>query len=351
MDTLMILVAENRRYLSGFTGEDNGYDESAGALFISEKKLLLATDSRFTFQAQEETRDFEIYCYKKGLSAELPEILALMETKSLAFEPERLSCKDHEKMRSFLAEKLPEVVLQPFSGLVEEIRAVKDKKEIETIAKALAIAESGLKNLLPSLFPSMQEKEAAWLLEQNLRNLGAEGLSFPTIVACGTNAAKPHAIPSDKVFMDKTPVLFDWGCRVQGYCSDITRSFFLKQADDTFMKIFDIVKKAQEEATRAIRSGVTGKEVDGIARKIISDAGFGDFFGHGLGHGVGLAIHEAPRLSPLQETRLETGMVVTVEPGIYLPHWGGVRLENMVVVREDGAETLNKSSVEDFLPV
>lgn len=346
---MMILVAENRRYLSGFTGEDNGYDESAGALFISKEKLLLATDSRFTVQAEEEAQDFEIYCYKKGLGTELSDILSLMEIQSLGFEPERLSFKDHEKMKALLAEKLPEVELRPLSGLVEEIRAVKDEKEIETIRKSLHIAERALKDLLPVLGVGMEEKEAAWLLEQNLRNLGAEGLSFPTIVACGKNSAKPHAIPSKKASTEKTPILFDWGCKVNAYCSDITRTFFLREPDEIFMKIFGIVKKAQEEATQAIREGISGKKIDAIARSIIADAGFGEYFGHSLGHGVGLAIHEAPRLSPLQDAPLKTGMVVTVEPGIYLPEWGGIRLENMVVVREDGPEILNQTSVEEFL--
>ncbi|TYT74246.1 aminopeptidase P family protein [Desulfobotulus mexicanus] len=350
IDAMMVLVEENRRYLSGFTGEDNGYDESAGALFITKNKLLLATDSRFVFQGESEAHGYEIYCYKKGLAAELPDILSQIGSESLGFEPAKLSVKDHGRMLESLEKAGSSARLLPVTDLVESLRIIKDEDEINTIRKALAITEQALKNLIPSLVPGMSEKEAAWLLEKKLRETGAEGLSFPSIVACGVNAAKPHAHPSDYLFTTHAPVLFDWGIKLKGYCSDITRTFFLEKPDDRFMEIFEVVKTAQERATAAIREGVSTKEIDSLARDYIKEKGYGDFFGHGLGHGVGLAIHEAPRLSPMQDIPLKSGMVVTVEPGIYLPEWGGIRLENMVVVRKDGPEVLNTTTVEEFLP-
>lgn len=350
LDAMMVLVAENRRYLSGFTGEDNGFDESAGALFITQKKLLLATDSRFVFQAETEAPDFEVYCYRKGLAAELPDILAKLNVRTLGFEPARLSFKEHQRMEISLKEAGSFAALLPVSDLVESLRVIKDESEIDIMRTALGITERALQNLLPRILPGMHEKDAAWMLEKELRELGAEGLSFPSIVAGGINAAKPHAHPSDNPFTTKAPVLFDWGIKLKGYCSDITRTFFLEKADERFMELFTVVKTAQERATAAIRDGISTKEIDALAREVITEKGYGEFFGHGLGHGVGLAIHEAPRLSPLQDIPLKSGMVVTVEPGIYLPEWGGIRLENMVVVRQDGPEILNTTGVEDFLP-
>ncbi|MDY0161690.1 aminopeptidase P family protein [Desulfobotulus sp.] len=351
VDAMMVLVEENRRYLSGFTGEDNGYDESAGALFITKDKLLLATDSRFVFQAEVEAPDYEVYCYKKGLAAELPEILSRLSARRLGFEPARLSVKDHERMTEFLGKAQASLQLAPIHDLVESLRVIKDENEIRTMREALGITEKALQMLLSDLVPGMSEKKAAWLLEQKLRDLGAEGLSFPSIVAGGVNAAKPHAHPSENLFTEKAPVLFDWGIKLQGYCSDITRTFFLGKPDTRFMPLFDVVKTAQQRAIAAIRDGVSTKEIDALARDYIAEKGYGAFFGHGLGHGVGLAIHEAPRLGPLQDIPLKSGMVVTVEPGIYLPEWGGIRLENMVVVREEGPEILNTTTVEDFLPL
>jgi Xaa-Pro aminopeptidase len=179
-----------------------------------------------------------------------------------------------------------------------------------------------------------------------MREAGAEGISFPVITAAGPNAALPHAVPGDHQIAEGEPILFDWGARLEGYCSDISRTVVLGKADDTFRKVFSAVFEAQQKAIESIRPGMTGKQVDLVAREHIEQAGFGGKFGHGLGHGTGLAVHEAPRLSPIREDVLEAGMVFTVEPGIYLPEWGGVRLENMVVLREDGPEVLNTLPVD-----
>ena len=349
IDGILIFIEENRFYLSGFEGEDSQFDETSGILAIGRDKLILATDSRFTVQAEKEASLYEIYCYTRGLAKELPKIMEAAGIKKGGFESVRVSVDLFNKMNSSVKEYQKELELKPVSGIVEKLREIKDENEIDIMRNALHVAEKGLKSLLPKFVPGMTEQEGAWLLEKTLREMGADGLSFSTITASGINAAKPHAVPSSKKFGEGEPILFDWGTLMSRYCSDITRTFYIKSADAKFREIFEIVKKAQDESTKAIKEGVSTKEVDFVARKIIEDAGYEKFFGHGLGHGVGMAVHEAPRLSPLYDVELKEGMVITVEPGIYLPDWGGIRLENMVAVRKDGGELLNSTIPEDFI--
>jgi Xaa-Pro aminopeptidase len=219
---------------------------------------------------------------------------------------------------------------------------IKDPEEMEAIRQSLALSESVFETLLESLSPGSSEKELAWAMEKGLREHGADSLAFPPIVASGPNGALPHAIPTDRIVGSNEPIVFDWGARLDGYCSDISRTVVLGEPDPTFKTIYQVVRDAQAKATEAMRPGMSTQAVDKIARDHISDHGFGDRFGHGLGHGVGLAVHEKPRLSPIRPMDLGVGMVMTVEPGIYIPGWGGVRLENMVVVKEDGATVLNR---------
>ena len=247
-----------------------------------------------------------------------------------------------ESGRAALSEADTPLILKPIEDLVEQLRIKKAETEIETLRDALSLAETAFSQCVEKIKPGMTEKELAWIMEKGMREAGAEGLSFPTIVASGPNSALPHAIPGDRRIRVGEPLLFDWGARLDGYCSDISRTVVIGKPDDTFKKVFQAVLDAQRRAIEAIKAGVSSRVVDSIARDHIEKQGFGGKFGHGLGHGTGLAIHEAPRLSPLKDTVLEPGMVTTVEPGIYLGDWGGVRLENMVVVREDGAEVLNR---------
>ncbi|HHP7233681.1 MAG TPA: aminopeptidase P family protein [Desulfobacterales bacterium] len=343
IDTLLVLVDENRRYLSGFTGEDTQFDESAGALLISASELILATDSRYELQAEREAPLFRVIQYREGLDRELPALLKTLNTSVLGFESVRMSVRQHEKIRRALDESGVAVTLNPVTDLVEDLRIAKDESEIRTLRNALAIAESAFENVCRRIRPGMREKELAWMMEQSMREAGADSLSFPVIVASGPNAALPHAIPGERKIRKGEPILFDWGARLQGYCSDISRTVMIGEPDETFRRVFQTVLDAQQLAIGSIQAGVSSKAVDKIARDHIERQGFGGKFGHGLGHGTGLAIHEAPRLSPLKDTRLAPGMVTTVEPGIYLPDWGGVRIENMVVVRENSCEVLNQS--------
>ncbi len=341
LDGLLVLGDENRRYLSAYTGEDTQLDESAGALLITEKNLVLATDSRFEIQAAEEAPAFEIVCYKEGLAKELPSILRRLNLKRLGFESARLTYSQHLKILEALKKDNLEVDLIAVEKLVESIRLIKDEEEIAAIKKALSISEEVFNKISEAVLPGMTEKEAAWLLEKGLRENGAEALAFPVICASGFNSAMPHAIPGNRQCAEGEPILFDWGAKLDGYCSDISRTILLGKPDETFIKVYSAVLEAQQKAIAAIKPGANAKDVDAVARRHIEKMGFKGRFGHGLGHGVGLAVHEFPTVSPLSDKILAQQMVFTVEPGIYIPGWGGVRIENMVVVREAGAEVLN----------
>lgn len=341
IDTLLVSTQENRRYLSGFTGEDTQCDESAGSLFITGRELILATDSRFDLQAAKEAAQFDIVCYREGLAKALPELLKQLGSKRLGFESVRMSLKQFHEFEEIISSENIGADLVPTENIVEQVREIKDEEEIEKTRQALLLAEKAFERVLQEIQPGMTEKRIAWLLEKEMRESGAEALSFPSIVASGPNSALPHAIPGDREWMKREPLLFDWGAKLNGYCSDISRTLFFGKADSTFQKVFQTVVDAQKKAIDAIRDGASTRAVDRIARDHIENKGFKGKFGHGLGHGTGLAVHETPRLSPLKDTVLKAGMLVTVEPGIYLPDWGGVRVENQVVVRDKGAEVLN----------
>jgi Xaa-Pro aminopeptidase len=341
LDALIVSVQENRHYLSGFTGEDTQFDESAGVLIITGRHLVLATDSRYELQARAEAAGFDIVCYKKGLDQELPTIIGPMGLGRLGFESARLSHKNFAAYTEALNQMNPAVALVPTADIVENLRQIKSEEEIGHTIDALRLAETAFHQVLNILSPGMTEKEVAWSMEKAMREAGAQGLSFPVIVASGPNSALPHAIPTHRKLRRGEPILFDWGARLHEYCSDTTRTVVMGQPDDLFKKVFATVVEARDLAIAAIKAGVSGTRVDKIARDHIDQKGFGGKFGHGLGHGTGLAVHESPRLSPIKDQQLEAGMIVTVEPGIYLPGWGGIRMENQVVVREHNAQVLN----------
>jgi len=350
LDAFLVLSEENRRYLSGFTGEDTQFDESAGVLIITGDALILATDSRYDLQAKHEATLYEVICYRKGLAPELPEILKKLSVSRMGFESRRMSVALFEKIRHACDTEKVGVELVPVPDMMDHLRMIKDDTEIKAIREAAAIAESAFLSMLNILRPNMTETEAAWELEKNMRAAGAQAPSFPVIAAFGRNSALPHAIPGNHRLVPGQPLLFDWGARLNGYCSDTTRTI-ISGASEEFNKIFTIVYDAQQMTIDAIRPGIRSKQVDDMARGHIAQKGFGDYFGHGLGHGIGMAVHEAPSVSSLAERdmALAENMVFTVEPGIYLPDWGGIRLENMVRVTADGAEVLNRLPVKiDF---
>jgi Xaa-Pro aminopeptidase len=228
-------------------------------------------------------------------------------------------------------------------GFIGRMREIKDRSEIRAMKASADIMSAVLDEVIYSLEPGLTEMEVAREIEELAYDSGAEGMAFPPIVASGPNAALPHAVPTARKIGAKDPVIFDVGVRLKGYCSDMTRTIFLEPPDGRFKKIYRVVRQAQLAALEYIRPGEDSTKPDSIAREIIREAGFGEFFGHSLGHGVGLATHEAPRLSPGNPVRLEEGMVVTVEPGIYIPGKGGVRLEEMVAVEKDGPRILTEN--------
>ena len=343
LDALLVAQPENRRYLSGYTGADNSIQESAGFLLVPQSgRPLLLTDSRFTLQAEEEAPDYTICLYRRGLLEVLETRLSSLGVKNLGFEADYCLFSTWQRMQG-MAERF-HIRLTPVSGLVESLRAVKTPDEMDLLRAASRLNDQVFQSAHAQVQTGMTELELAHLIENLMRDMGAAGPSFDTIVAFGENAAKPHAVPSDRRLKAGETVLIDMGLILDGYCSDMTRTFVLGEPDACFLERHRLVRAAQKAGIASIRAGVTGAEVDAVARQVLAEGGYGEAFGHGLGHGVGLAVHEAPRLSPSGKEPLQAGMVVTVEPGLYLAGWGGIRLENMVLVTEKGCELLNQDT-------
>ncbi len=336
LDALLVRGPENRRYLSGFTPPDTSITESSGCLLISHQSAYLLTDGRFIEEAKEILPPFVSIIYKKGVVRELARLVKKEGLKALAYEEDFVSCA----LKRALEAGLTGVRLVGCQGIIERLREAKTEEEIEKIHRALKIAEDILRDIGQALKPGVSEKEIAWkIIEASFQR--AEGPSFPPIVAFGENAARPHAEPGSRRLTLKDPIIIDMGVKFSGYCSDITRSYCL-QPDDKYRHIYNLVAEAQETAQKAIKAKVPARVIDAAAREVIKKAGLGRYFIHSLGHGVGLAIHEAPGISSRCRRKLKEGAVVTIEPGIYIPDWGGVRLENMVVVRKEEGLLLNR---------
>ena len=342
IDTLLVLVDANRRYLSGFTPDDMQIEESSGALLITADRLILATDGRYDIQARQEAPLFEVVVYREGLAKELPGLMQALKTVRLGFESTHVSFSQYRKFKEALTKAKSKVELVPTEDFAEQLRLVKTQDEIDRTGAAVMLAEQVFLQVIITMSPGMTEKEVAWAMEKGMREAGAEQLAFPVIIASGPNSALPHAVPGDRAIKSGEPVLFDWGARLNGYCSDISRTIVLGQPDETFLKVHQTVLEAQQRAIEAIKAGANTKSIDALARKHIEDQGFQGKFNHSLGHGTGLVVHEGPRLGPVKDSILQSGMIVTVEPGIYLPGWGGVRIENQVVVESNGSRVLNR---------
>lgn len=336
IDAVFISQMENRRYLSGFDG-------TAGYLLITEKKAVLATDFRYTEQAASEAPDFKILRIAGNIDEWFPGLMSDSSTKRLGFEAGDVTVNFHRQMNDALKKKNIPVKMVPVNGLVESLRAVKEPGEIELIRKAVAITDAAFEFVEATIKAGMTEKQVAWELEKSMRENGSQALPFEIIVASGPQAALPHAKPSDRVINDGEPVLIDMGARYEGYASDLSRTICVGAPDDTFRKIYRTVLDAQTAAMSIINTDITGHRADSAAREIIEKAGYGKAFGHSLGHGVGMAAHELPRLGPGSEEILAEGMVFTVEPGIYLSGWGGVRIEDTVVMERGKVRVLSQA--------
>ncbi|HCI28863.1 MAG TPA: Xaa-Pro dipeptidase [Fervidobacterium sp.] len=334
VDAILVLNLEgsNRittRYLSNFTG-------SFSALLITPKRHIIITDSRYWVQVKEES-DFELVKYvpPKTFFEVVADLINNLELRKIAIEKDRISAANFDWFASKVNCEFEDV-----SSLIVEVRATKSEDEIEKMKVAAQIAEEAFKKMLEIARPGIKETELAAYMEYQIKLMEAEDIAFETILASGYRGALPHGKASEKAVQLGEPVVVDWGARYKGYNSDITRVFCIGEPNDEVKEIYDIVYTAQKMARETIKAGMTGKEVDAIARDYISQCGYGEYFGHSLGHGLGLEVHENPSLSYRYESPLEIGQVVTIEPGIYLEGKFGIRIEDDVVVRENGCDVI-----------
>ncbi|EZH67731.1 Xaa-Pro dipeptidase [Bacillaceae bacterium JMAK1] len=331
IDAFIIESEANRRYLSHFTG-------SAGVVFLTESESYFITDFRYVEQATSQCVGYTIVEHKGSVATEIQELVKKHNVKAVGFEKSYTTFEKYE-----LYKHEHSIPLVPLSGVVESLRQFKDEEEIATMKKAAAIADEAYAHILNYIKPGMREKEVRDELEFKMRQLGADGSSFDMIVASGTRGALPHGVASDKVIEEGELVTLDFGAIYEGYCSDITRTLAVGEPSEQMKKVFDTVLQAQLNGVEQIKPGMTGQEADDICRSYIYEQGYEGKFGHGLGHGLGIEVHEEPRLSPKGNVVLQPGMVVTVEPGIYLPGIGGVRIEDDIVITETGNERLTTS--------
>ena len=337
MDAVLVSDGYNMRYLSGFTG-------ATGYLLVTRNSKTLFTDSRYTIAAKAQAPDYTVVEVgsNRDYCAVINQVLAAEQVKVLGFEALQVRYSEYMDLREHL--KVKELV--PLKGELARLRRIKTKEEIAFMRQAEHIGDLAFEEVLRHIRPGVTEIEIAAKLEYIMKLNGADKLSFETIVASGVNSSKPHAEPGHRRIEKGDFVTMDFGCVYKGYCSDMTRTVVVGKANKQQKTIYSTVLKAQIAVLDMLAPGLHGKEYDAVARKIIYEAGYEGCFGHGLGHSVGLEIHENPRFSMIEEDIIEAGMIMTVEPGIYVPDLGGVRIEDMVVITEDGYENFAHSSKE-----
>ncbi len=333
LDAFLISSPESRRYISGFTG-------SAGYLLISQQQSILCTDFRYIEQASEQSPSFKIERIRGNLDW-LLKLCNNMDAKIVGFEGSDLTVSTYQAFVESIDNS--KIKLKSTSGIIEKLRGIKDEYELGLLTKAVQITDQAIDEIIPTIEVGQTESEIAWKLEQSMREKGAEGLSFDIIVGAGPNSALPHHRADNTSIEDGQPIVIDMGCKFEGYCSDLTRTIFVGEPDEKFRNIYNLVLGAQLTAQTTLQAGMTAGNVDNLARNMITEAGYGESFGHGLGHGVGLAIHEYPGIGPNSDSLMENGMVFTIEPGIYIPGWGGVRIEDVVVLENGFARVLSKA--------
>ena len=336
LGALIVTDLANVRYLTGYVG-------SNGIALVGPRGRKLVTDSRYAVAAREQARGVEVVIGRRDLLGDVAAALPSVAGEGPAgVEAESLTLARHAR----LAAMLEGVVLEPTTGLVETLREVKDPGELEAMREAAAVVDRALAAVLARGIVGRSEREVAFALHAAMLEEGAERPSFDTIVAAGARGARPHAVPGPEPVPAGTLVVIDLGAVVDGYCSDMTRTVATGPLPDRLAEVYAVCLRAQEAAVAAARGGMGAAELDAVARAVIADAGYADAFGHGLGHGVGLAIHEAPGVRPESGASLRAGMAVTIEPGIYLEGEGGVRIEDLVVLGDEGCEVLSGAPKE-----
>lgn len=331
IDAMLVTNPFNRRYLSGFEG-------TGGVLLISRDDAILVTDFRYLEQAAQQAENFTVRRWQDDLYKSLAPMVAEAGWEKLGFEAKHIVYSTFNEMKN----KMP-VELVPVEEAVEKQRIKKSEKEIKALRRGAEILDRAYDYILTLIKPGMKEKELALELEIYLLRKGAEEMSFKFIVASGERGAMPHGTASDRVMQKGELVTIDFGAVFYGYATDMTRTLALGQIDQRQREIYNLVLEGQQRAVYAVKPGMKASDLDAVARSIFDDAGYGNYFGHGLGHGIGLETHEQPVLNPQSKTVLEPGMAFTVEPGIYIKGWGGIRIEDMVCVTEGGGETLTLS--------
>ena len=329
VEGILFFDMKNIRYLTGFTGSD-------GALFIGEKGNVLLVDGRYVTQAKQEVSEFDIIEYTDKLTR-LALLISDYNMKVVGFESSALTYDTYLK----LSNRLNDVTLEPLSEGINAIRAIKDTQEIDCIRKAATIASQSLQFIMNDIQPGISERDIALILESKMKELGGETLSFETIVASGNNSALPHAKPGSRKIENGDFVVIDYGIVYQGYHSDETCTVAVGSVTQKQRETYQIVKDAHDRALDAVKEGISCREIDRIARDHIGKAGLEQYFSHGTGHGVGLEIHETPVISAKSDDYLTAGMIITIEPGVYIPDLWGIRVEDMVVVERDGCEILS----------
>jgi Xaa-Pro aminopeptidase len=336
VDSILISQPSNRFYLSGFTG-------SAGYLLITQREAILATDSRYFEQVKQQSPDYVLFEIKGRNEEWLPRLFERHSLRRLGFESTDITFAFCKEISTILGQKLAGIELVPLENTVEKLRGIKEPEELTFIQHSAEIGDLAFESVSTRIKPGMTELQVAWELEKHMREHGSQSMPFEVIVGAGPNAALPHHGPADYPITAGVPIVIDMGACFKGYSSDLTRTICLGKPDETFVKIYDIVRRAQEAAIEGIHAGMNGVQADALSRNIINSAGYGDMFGHGLGHGVGLSVHDlTPRLSylaPLDE--IVDGMVFSIEPGIYLPGWGGVRIEDLAVMEAGKVKLLS----------
>jgi Xaa-Pro aminopeptidase len=343
LDAVVVTHLSNRFYLSGFLAEDHPPNESAGHLVISHERAVIVTSPIETENAGNQAPDFEIQAISRenpGLASTDAAVLKSMGAARIGFEDSAILYKDFKTIRKQLGDDVKFVAL---GSKIDDLRMVKTADEIAKLARALRITDEALAMVEPTIVAGESEKAVGWRIEQAFRELGAEGPAFSTIVASGPNAALPHHPTGDRIIHEGEPIIIDMGAYVDGYCGDLTRTLWVGEPDPKLREIYQIVHRAIDAAESGLKPGMTGKEGDALAREVIDDAGYGDQFIHSLGHGLGVRVHEGPSLSPRYNQPLEPGHVVTIEPGIYIPGWGGVRIEDVATITADGIDVFTTS--------
>lgn len=345
IDGLLVTHPTNRRYLTGFTADDTPPNESSGHLIIGSGDVVLVTGSVNVTQAEAQAPHVRVVNRDPSWAACDAAIIQELGIHRIGYEADAILESVHRGIGGALnAENYNAFEWVVVDGLVEEFRAVKSVDEIALIKKAFEITNAAFERVAPTIEAGQTEAEVAWKIHQAFVELGSEGPAFPTIVAAGTNAARPHHEPGETVISEGHPIVIDMGAKYHGYCADLTRTVWVGEPDEQLKTAYPVVAEAVEQVFERLSSGVKGSEMDSACRDYIEQHGFGDAFTHGLGHGVGLRVHEAPSFSKKSEDVLEPGNIVTIEPGVYLPEWGGVRVEDVVLMTEDGFEILTTAS-------